>query len=108
MPVISKISEKKLTAIMEPSGGGFFVSCPELDLATQGKTEEEAFNDLIEMVIDYSHQYSENMEKFSKSPNRAHHLPYINLINKIEPGKIKNLFFQRLFTASMTLKSIKI
>ncbi len=50
MPVISKISKKKLTAIIEPSGDGFVVSCPELDLATQGKTEEEAFNDLIEMV----------------------------------------------------------
>ena len=49
MPIISKISEKKLTAIIEPSGDGFVVSCPELDLATQGKTEEEAFNDLIEM-----------------------------------------------------------
>jgi len=43
MPVISKISEKKLTAIIEPSGDGFVVSCQELDLATQGKTEE-AFN----------------------------------------------------------------
>jgi predicted RNase H-like HicB family nuclease len=46
MPIISKISEKKLTAIIEPSGDGFVVSCPELDLATQGKTEEEAFNDI--------------------------------------------------------------
>ena len=44
MPIISKISEKKLTAIIEPSGDGFVVSCQELDLATQGKTEEEAFN----------------------------------------------------------------
>lgn len=46
MRIISKISEKKLTAIIEPSGDGFVVSCPELDLATQGKTEEEAFNDI--------------------------------------------------------------
>lgn len=93
MPIVSKLSEKKLTAIIEPSGNGFVISCPELDLATQGKTEEEAFNDLIEMVIDYAQQYSENMEKFSKSPNRSSHLPYIKLVNKLKPDRIKNLFF---------------
>lgn len=93
MPIVSKLSEKKLTAIIEPSGNGFVISCPELDLATQGKTEEEAFNDLIEMVIDYAQQYSENMEKFSKSSNRSSHLPYIKLVNKLKPDRIKNLFF---------------
>jgi predicted RNase H-like HicB family nuclease len=93
MPIVSKLSEKKLTAIIEPSGGGFVISCPELDLATQGKTEDEALNDLIEMVIDYAQQYSEKMKEFSRSPNRSSHLPYIKIINKLTPDQVRNLFF---------------
>ena len=93
MPIVSKISERKLTAIIEPSGEGFVVLCPELDLATQGLTEEEAFEDLISMVIDYAEQYRENFELFSKSPNRSAHLPYIKLIERSSPDHIKGLFF---------------
>jgi len=28
IPIVSKISERKLTAIIEPSGEGFVISCP--------------------------------------------------------------------------------
>lgn len=93
MPIVSKISERKLTAIIEPSGDGFVISCPELDLATQGRTEEEAFEDLIAMVIDYAEQFRENFELFSKSPNRAAHLPYIKLIEKLSLDRVKGLFY---------------
>ena len=93
MPIVSKISERKLTAIIEPSGEGFVISCPELDLATQGKTEEEAFEDLVAMVIDYAEQYRENFELFSKSPNRSAHLPYVQFIEKIAPEHVKGLFY---------------
>ena len=95
MPIVSKISERKLTAIIEPSGEGFVISCPELDLVTQGKTEEEAFNDLVAMVIDYAEQYRENFELFSKSPNRSAHLPYVKLIEKLNLDRVKGLFFQK-------------
>jgi len=93
MPIVSKISNRKLTAIIEPSGGGFVITCPELDLATQGKNEEEAFEDLIAMVIDYTEQYRENFELFSKSPNRSAHLPYIKSIEEYSFDNIKGLFF---------------
>ena len=93
MPIVSKISERKLTAIIEPSGEGFVISCPELELATQGKTEEEAFDDLVSMVIDYVALYTENYELYSKSPNRSAHLPYIQLIEKISSDHVKGLFF---------------
>ena len=93
MPIVSKISERKLTAIIEPSGEGFVISCPELELVTQGKTEEEAFDDLVLMVIDYVELYRENYELYSKSPNRSAHLPYIQLIERISPDHVKGLFF---------------
>jgi len=93
MPIVSKISERKLTAIIEPSGEGFVIFCPELELATQGKTEEEAFDDLVSMVIDYVEQYRENLELFSNSPNRSAHLPYVRLIEKTAPDHIKGLFY---------------
>jgi len=93
MPVVSKISNRKLTAIIEPSGAGFVITCPELDLATQGKTEEDAFEDLVSMVIDYAEQYKENFELFSKSPNRSAHLPYIKSIEEFNYDNVRGLFF---------------
>ncbi len=93
MPVVSKISNRKLTAIIEPSGDGFVITCPELDLATQGKTEEDVFDDLVSMVIDYAEQYKENFELFSKSPNRSAHLPYIKLIEEFNFDHVRGLFF---------------
>lgn len=107
MPIVSKISERKLTAIIEPSGEGFVVSCPELDLVTQGRTEEEAFNDLIAMVIDYAEQYRENVELFSKSPNRSAHLLYIKLIEKLTLDRVKSLFSKMLKQAGLTKKEFE-
>ncbi len=88
-----KNRDEKLTAIIEPSGDGFVITCPELDLATQGKNEEEAFEDLVAMVIDYTEQYRENFELFSKSPNRSAHLPYIKSIEEYSFDHVKGLFF---------------
>jgi len=80
MPIAIKDVSEKLTAIIEPSEGVYVASCPELDLATEGDTPEEALDDLIEMAMDYAEQYMEDFELFSKSPNRASHKPYIREI----------------------------
>ncbi len=77
MPVAIKDVSEKLTALIEPSEGVYVATCPELDLATEGNTPEEALDDLIDMAIDYAEQYMEEFELFSKSPNRAAHKPYI-------------------------------
>ena len=77
MPVAIKDVSEKLTALIEPSEGVYVATCPELDLATEGNTTEEALDDLIDMAIDYAEQYMEEFELFSKSPNRAAHKPYI-------------------------------
>lgn len=93
MPIAIKDVFEKLTAIIEPSEGVFIAGCPELDLATQGKTPEEALDDLIEMAMDYAEQYMEDWELFSKSPNRAGHKPYILAIReKGSKEKVRELF----------------
>jgi len=80
MPVVLKPAQIKLTAIIEPSDKVFVASCPELDLATEGDTPEAALDDLIEMALDYSEQYAAEFERFSQSPNRATHAPYIHAL----------------------------
>jgi len=41
---------KKLTAIIEREGNGFVALCPELDVASQGDTIDEARNNLQEAL----------------------------------------------------------
>ncbi len=38
------------TAIIESENGGYFALCPEVDVASQGDTVEEAKNNLIEAI----------------------------------------------------------
>lgn len=93
MPIAIKEVTEKLTAIIEPSEGVYVASCPELDLATEGDTTEEALNDLIDMTMDYADQYLEEFELFSKSPNRAGHKSYIlEIHNRKTKEKVRDLF----------------
>ena len=93
MPVAIKDVFEKLTAIIEPSEGVYVATCPELDLATEGNTLEEALDDLIDMAMDYAEQYMEELELFSKSPNRAAHKPYILEIHeKRTKERVRELF----------------
>ena len=41
---------KRLTAIIQPEDGGFVALCPELDIASQGDTVEEARDNLREAL----------------------------------------------------------
>ena len=41
---------KQLTAIMEREGDGYVALCPELDIASQGETVEEARDNLREAL----------------------------------------------------------
>jgi len=58
--------------------------CPELDLITEMPSEEEALNDILEALRDYAEEYKENYNLYRKSPNRAHHWPYIKAILRIK------------------------
>ncbi len=41
---------RRLTAVIEREGDGYFALCPELDIASQGSTVEEARQNLVEAV----------------------------------------------------------
>ncbi|NMF62043.1 type II toxin-antitoxin system HicB family antitoxin [Brasilonema octagenarum UFV-E1] len=41
---------KQLTAIIEREGDGYVSLCPELDIASQGRTIEEARDNLVEAL----------------------------------------------------------
>ncbi|MBS0016825.1 MAG: type II toxin-antitoxin system HicB family antitoxin, partial [Arthrospira sp. SH-MAG29] len=41
---------RQLTAMIEREGDGYFSLCPELDLASQGDTVEEARSNLMEAI----------------------------------------------------------
>ena len=41
---------RSLTAVIRPEDGGFVSHCPELDIASQGDTAEEARSNLQEAV----------------------------------------------------------
>ncbi len=93
MPIVVKDAGIRLTAILEPAEGVYVAFCPELDLATEGATPEHALNDLIEMALDYAEHYMEEYERFSASPNRAGHLPYIQALRaNPSPKAARQLF----------------
>ncbi|MGH7375127.1 MAG: hypothetical protein ACREJY_12960 [Candidatus Rokuibacteriota bacterium] len=80
MPVVLKPANTGLTAIIEPSDKVFVAFCPELDLATEGDTPEAAIENLVGMSLDYAEQYMADFDRFSKSPNRAAHAPYVKAL----------------------------
>ena len=44
------MTQRTLTAILEREGDGYVALCPEVDVASQGDTVEEATNNLREAV----------------------------------------------------------
>ena len=74
------IQEKTLSVLLAIDGKKFCAYCPELDLVTEMDTSEEAIEDIIDAIKDYANEYMNDFELYSKSPNRAHHLPYIEAI----------------------------
>jgi predicted RNase H-like HicB family nuclease len=75
------IQEKVLSILLALDGEKYCAYCPELDLVTEMDTPEKAIADMIEAIKDYAEEYMEDIELYSKSPNRAHHLPYIKTIS---------------------------
>ena len=74
------VAEPRLTVLLAKDNGSYCAKCPELDLVTQLPTAEEALADLIEAMRDYSIEYIRDRKLYAASPNRAHHLPYVEAI----------------------------
>lgn len=74
------IKEKSLSILLAQDGEKYCAYCPELDLVSEMDTPEEAIEDMIDAMKDYAEEYMKDYELYSKSPNRAHHLPYVKAI----------------------------
>lgn len=74
------LSEKRLTVILAKDEAQYCAYCPELDLVTEMPTIEAAIEDMLEAMQDYAEEFLNDLELYRKSPNRAHHLPYIRMI----------------------------
>ena len=74
------VPEHRLTILLARDNGSYCAKCPELDLVTQLPTAEAALEDLLEAIRGYSKEYLRDRRLYATSPNRAHHLPYIEAI----------------------------
>ena len=74
------VAEKRLSIILAKSDEGYCAYCPELDLVTQLDTPEETLKDMVEAIRDYADEYLREQELYASSPNRAHHLPYVEAV----------------------------
>ncbi|MEW6095803.1 MAG: hypothetical protein AB1567_04660 [bacterium] len=71
-----------LNVFIFKDGDRFCAKCIELDLITEMDTSQGALQAIVEMIKEYTQDYMARIDIFSKSPNRYHHLPYIERIAK--------------------------
>ncbi|MCM1267534.1 MAG: hypothetical protein NC302_06485 [Bacteroidales bacterium] len=57
--------------------GSVTLSLNEIDLVENGKNEQEARLKLGQAILEYSFEYYNEYEIYSRSPNRKGHIPYI-------------------------------
>lgn len=69
-----------LTVVIFPDSGKYVAKCIELDLITEMDTSEEAIRAMVEMIREYAEDYRAREEVFARSPNRAHHKPYVDIL----------------------------
>lgn len=69
-----------LTVVIFKDAGRFMAQCPQLDLVTEMDREADAVTAIIEMIREYAADYRKRIKIFSTSPNRAHHLPFVEKV----------------------------
>ena len=79
IPMIT-VPEKRLTVLIAQDDDQYSAYCPELDLVTEMETPESAQEDMLDAMRDYAEEYLDDLKRYSQSPNRAHHLPYVQFI----------------------------
>lgn len=69
-----------LTILIIKDNGRYMARCPELDLVTEMDTREDALQAMVELMGEYARDYKSREEIYLRSPNRAHHKPYVDRI----------------------------
>lgn len=76
--VVTNIS--LLTVFIIKDDGRYMAKCPELDLITEMDSKEEALKAMVKMIREYAEDYRAQEDIYLRSPNRAHHKPYVDRI----------------------------
>jgi len=79
-----QLTPSLLTVVIFPDESKFGAKCLELDLITEDDTPDKALTSIVEMIREYAEEYNQRFERFSESPNRAHHKPYVQRILNCE------------------------
>ena len=74
------VREPRLTVLLAKDNGSYCAKCPELDLVTELPSVEKALADLFDAMREYAAEFLRDRHLYAGSPNRAHHLPYIEAI----------------------------
>jgi hypothetical protein len=90
------LSEYKFNfSLVDDEEGSYAYWLNSLDMYGYGETREEAFNSLVEELIIYSKQYTQNPERYFGAPNRKHHLPYVfKVMCCNNPEEVKQMLLQ--------------
>jgi len=71
-----------LTVVLLPEGPVWIAKCPELDLVTEMDAQDQALQAMLELIREYAEDYRQRAELFDRSPNRAHHKPYVERVSQ--------------------------
>jgi predicted RNase H-like HicB family nuclease len=69
-----------LTVFIIKDNGRYMAKCSELDLIAEMDSSEEALKAMVEMIEEYAEDYKAREDIYLRSPNRAHHKPYVDRI----------------------------
>ena len=57
--------------------GSVTLSLNEIDIIENGKDDKDVRLKMGKAILEYSTEYYDEYEMYSRSPNRKHHIPYI-------------------------------
>ena len=69
-----------LTVFIIKDDERYMAKCPELDLVTEMDDREDALMAIVEMIKEYAEDYKGREDIYLRSPNRAHHKPYVDRV----------------------------
>ena len=83
---------KFTVALYTEEDGSITASLNEVDIAVNGKNQDEVLASLSENLIEYAEEYYSNYNLYAASPNRKSHLPYIlNVLIQKNTEKVRDL-----------------
>ena len=73
------LSSLSIPVKLEREDDGSFLATNSVieDVFSVGATKEAAINELCKDLIEYAHEYYDEYDIYSKSPNRKKHAPYV-------------------------------